>query len=359
MPPLSKKRRRKASTSRTKAEDVHAENQSHESFPAIAIAKRDLSHQPEDTTEETQSRPEGPRMFIHSLCGKGFASRSKVKKHHWGAKNDNLETTSGCWAKHNKPNVSWNEHPNCKEGAPAPRPAKKPTRPILKLTKSEREAPRKTTALATHDTITGISTLRDLPGTVADAVSPCNANQNDFGNIGSYHSHQLPNRHNFDGPRITNPFALEGVGSYHSRLPSQSNFDSLLTAVNVASRIEAPKAQARHDSVAYQLDVQAVAAERNSQYVSNWRDVSCGLEEEMFTYGHYRPGAAHGLGISYPQRERPMFSQMEDHMYSPSTNTPTGADWDSRRLPTFSSSKRDGVVVSSVSPSPDAKRQKG
>jgi hypothetical protein len=358
MPPPSKKRHRNVSTSRMKAEDVHTENQNHGISPAIAITKRGLSRQPEGATGEAQTRPEVPRIFIHGLCGKGFTSRSRVKKHHWGAKNDNLETTSGCWAKHNKPNVSWNEHPSCKEEAPTPRAAKKPTRPILKLTKSEREAPRATAPLATHSTITGISTLQDLPRTVADAVSPCNANQNDLGNIESYRSHQLPARDNFDGPRITNPFALEDVGSYHShRLPSQSSFDSLLTAVNVASRIEAPKAQARHDSIAYQLDVQAVAAERNRQYVSSWRDASCG-REEMFTYGHYRPAAAHGLGISDLQKETPMFSQMKDHTHSPSTDTPTGADWDSRRVSTSSSSKCDDVIIYSVSPGPDTKRQK-
>jgi hypothetical protein len=45
--------------------------------------------------------------FIHSLCGKSFATRHGVKKHHWGPKIDDRATTTGCWAKHGKPGVEW------------------------------------------------------------------------------------------------------------------------------------------------------------------------------------------------------------------------------------------------------------
>lgn len=53
--------------------------------------------------------PPKPRSqsFIHGICGKGFHSRSAVKKHHWGPKAGDLTTTRGCWAKNNKPDVAW------------------------------------------------------------------------------------------------------------------------------------------------------------------------------------------------------------------------------------------------------------
>lgn len=48
---------------------------------------------------------EGP--YVHAICGKGFPTKSAVKKHHWGPKPGDLETTRGCWAKNNKPDVAW------------------------------------------------------------------------------------------------------------------------------------------------------------------------------------------------------------------------------------------------------------
>lgn len=46
-------------------------------------------------------------QFVHGLCGKSFNTRHAVKKHHWGSRMDDRETTTGCWAKHKKPDVSW------------------------------------------------------------------------------------------------------------------------------------------------------------------------------------------------------------------------------------------------------------
>lgn len=54
-----------------------------------------------------QSTPRPDGSFIHAICGKGFHSRSAVKKHHWGPKAGDLTTTRGCWAKNKKLDVAW------------------------------------------------------------------------------------------------------------------------------------------------------------------------------------------------------------------------------------------------------------
>jgi hypothetical protein len=56
-------------------------------------------------SSQRTSKAEGG--FIHAICGKGFHSRSAVKKHHWGPKTGDLATTRGCWAKNKKPAVTW------------------------------------------------------------------------------------------------------------------------------------------------------------------------------------------------------------------------------------------------------------
>lgn len=61
------------------------------------------------TTEPRKVRAAiGSGQYIHALCGKGFHSRSAVKKHHWGnVKAGDASTTTGCWAKKNKPDREW------------------------------------------------------------------------------------------------------------------------------------------------------------------------------------------------------------------------------------------------------------
>ena len=61
------------------------------------------------TAKQPRSRAAmGLGKFVHGLCGKGFHSRSAVKKHHWGhARAGDTSTTTGCWAKKNKPNREW------------------------------------------------------------------------------------------------------------------------------------------------------------------------------------------------------------------------------------------------------------
>lgn len=46
-------------------------------------------------------------QFVHAICGKTFTTRHAVKKHHWGQKMNDEETTTGCWFNNGKPNVDW------------------------------------------------------------------------------------------------------------------------------------------------------------------------------------------------------------------------------------------------------------
>lgn len=54
------------------------------------------------------------------------------------------------------------------------------------------------------------------------------------------------------------------------QLPFRGNSDSLLTAIKVASCIEAPKPQGRNDSVVFNLGAQAVAPERSRETLLPW-----------------------------------------------------------------------------------------
>jgi hypothetical protein len=117
--------------------------------------------------------PGGP--FIHAICGKGFASRYKVRKHHWGAKNDDMATTTGCWAKHGKPSSNWNDHDSCKLKPAKGRAAK------TKETTTVHRGPSLTASGAGDDStsqawaeapkmVPGFPTLQHLPQTVAAAL---------------------------------------------------------------------------------------------------------------------------------------------------------------------------------------------
>ncbi|KAJ4361224.1 hypothetical protein N0V95_002107 [Ascochyta clinopodiicola] len=180
--------------------------------------------------------------FVHALCGKGFAAPSKVKKHHWGKKHNDLATTTGCWAKHKKPNVAWDDHPSCQDV----RSTSETTKPMLSLPRQIRS---KTTfsesksqaALNTlqQNTIPGFPTLDYLPHTVAKAL-----------NTGTATIH---------GPKGSE-------SRYHTQIPPHSSFDSLLTAVNVVSQIDSPQPQSWTDSIALHLDAQVAATEQHAQH---------------------------------------------------------------------------------------------
>jgi hypothetical protein len=185
-------------------------------------------------------------LFIHSLCGKGFATLSKVKKHHWGKKQNDPETKTGCWAKHNKPATAWDDHPSCKDG-----------RSSFQTTRFDPSAPKHTklNAFTTPavDTIPGFPTLEDLPYTVAKVL-------------------------NVNIPTTPTPGELRA--RYHNHyLPSESHIGGLLEAVNIASKIEHPVPHSRKVSIVQHLDTQASAMEANDQPS---RSATCAALENSF-----------------------------------------------------------------------------
>lgn len=128
------------------------------------------------------------------------------------------------------------------------------------------------------NTIPGFPTLEGLPNAVAETLqgAPSEATQSSHGDIIPYHS---------------------------SRLPTRNNLDTLLTAVNVASRIDAPTPtqQGRNYGVIPYLDAQAASREHRHGSSYSWANT----REPEHTYladgpphGRGYPAIA-GLGISH------------------------------------------------------------
>ena len=210
MPPPSAKRRRKVTMDTTKKEQ----------------SRKDVE------AAQTHKNTDKKELFIHGICGRAFASRSKVKKHHWGAKNGDLKTTTGCWAKHKKPNVNWDEHPSCVVDTPASRTINGTLNQPID-TEQGHKAPEVPNMLSRRS-VPEFPTLQHLPQTVAETLASGTATH----------------------------FSWVGAAPYHShRIPTQGSFDSLLTAVNFASQIDAPKPQGHNDPVVSHLDEQAAAAD--------------------------------------------------------------------------------------------------
>lgn len=205
--------------------------------------------------------------YVHSLCGKGFSTLTGVKKHHWGKKANDLATTTGCWAKHNKPDVAWDDHPSCKGGRSTSVVAK--TAPPTRKQRQTKHSLSQSTSPSPIDVpqfqlLPGFPILDDLPRTVAKAVHAGNAP----GSSTQEMMHQTP------------------------RFASRSGFDSLLTAVNVVSQIDAPKPKGRADSIAQNLDAQVAAAEQR---------LSVGAYESSkssFNVGPYRAIAPAALEVT-------------------------------------------------------------
>ncbi|KAI4686074.1 uncharacterized protein J4E88_003911 [Alternaria novae-zelandiae] len=313
MPPPSKKRRRRQSSTiqaKTKEEP-------REEYAEIADRLSDPT-QPEKKIREANTMSQGTGgPYIHSLCGKGFSGRSKVKKHHWGKKLDDLETTSGCWAKNNKPDVSWNEHPSCREGVAQ----RKPSSAVLKPKTLTQEAP------------------------LVPSMVPTSGDRN--------HSFADTSR-----SRQEREQPIEHMSSYHShRLPTRSSFDDLLTAVNVASEIDAPRPQGRIDSVVSHLDAQAAAAEQNRQYITNWQNASDDRREESLAYGRQYPYTTQGLGLRGVHVPVHMALPVLDgsHQYPPPSRSFADSHWNNGNELEFDGSRRQYAALGSpFSPGADA-----
>ncbi|KAF3040493.1 hypothetical protein E8E12_006434 [Didymella heteroderae] len=184
--------------------------------------------------------------YFHNLCGKAFSTLTGVKKHHWGKKTNDLATTTGCWAKHNKPDVAWDDHPSCKDRRSIS-VVNKTIPPTTKQRQTKSSLPpSKMPSVINVPQFQAVpisSTLEDLPHTVAKAVHGSNAS----------------------GSSTQEPEVIKQM----PRLASRSSFDSLLTAVNLVSQIDAPKPKCRVDSIAQNLDAQIAAAEQQHPFISN------------------------------------------------------------------------------------------
>jgi hypothetical protein len=285
MPPPSRKRHPRLFSPDSKLEEPGVTLEPDHGFAKtkskneMAPKRRSRSTKSENVVD--RSRTEGSGAFIHGLCGKRFATRSKVKKHHWGNRYDDLDTDTGCWAKHNKPNVSWDDHPSCKVELK------------LRLAKETSAPPR--SRQRTDD-----SGSTEYKAPVVPAMVP------------TYDAAplELPVQQNhpreqleaFDSPQTLVPDAEGGFLPYHTHgLPARSSFESLLSAVNVASKMEAPVPQGRNDSLVCLLDAQAAAAERESHSHPAWAFSSLRPEDE-YVYGDRfsASGPAYPAGWAMP-----------------------------------------------------------
>ncbi|KAF2465499.1 uncharacterized protein BDR25DRAFT_84446 [Lindgomyces ingoldianus] len=167
------------------------------------------------------SRTPSSGSFVHIICNRGFPTRLAVKKHHWGARVNDMLTKTGCWHKHNRPDIAWDDHPSCKL---QPRARAPPKAKELKR-KSEPAVPKfKASALPTmilnaQNTQSGFPTLEELPKLVAQTVSA------------------MPTQTGFGRQEETSAYRSFG---YPDRVVGVRNLDALTKAPGATSRIATP-----------------------------------------------------------------------------------------------------------------------
>jgi hypothetical protein len=288
MAPPPRKRSRKGSVLQPRVKEQHVRGGSSQDIghnhDLAALESRSKAFRAEETPSRRASERAGP--FVHNLCGKSFATRQKVKKHHWGNRMNNLNTTTGCWFKYDKPSASWDDHPSCKE--------------VQKSTplKSQKLSSRTTEAKAPM-----------VPGMV-----PKNWNN---------YSQDLPkittkpvNAPHTPSQYVQPSFTQDGSFFYHNHnLAPSSPFESLLAVVNVAAadvEMEAPIPKGRSDSVLLSnLDSQAIAAERTGRYQPAYAYNSGGQDDEHYRHEAYMSSSDHNrfdLRESLEARSVPMDS---------------------------------------------------
>ncbi|EUC45062.1 hypothetical protein COCMIDRAFT_96612 [Bipolaris oryzae ATCC 44560] len=295
MPPPSNKRRREAFEEQAlqEATDRAISDTAEQVCLSTADVGQPVAKRQSESTSKVKYSPAESRSkpFIHGLCGRGFGTRSKVKKHHWGNVLNDLETTTGCWAKHGKPNVSWNDHPSCAEGVKVSGHAR--TTPAA----MEKDEPR----ASPHMTAPMTPGPEEQPETVARSANLHEDYQEASQDRGLYHSHRLPNR---------------------------SSFDTLLSAVNAASEIDARSPQGRIDSVVNHISGQTAAVEDTRQYVEDWQNTVWGHDEEAAASGYPHPYTTLQPSMMYPLRgyhvpievALPFYGRPQSH--TPQSHTP-------------------------------------
>jgi hypothetical protein len=87
-------------------------------------------------------------------------------------------------------------------------------------------------------------------------------------------------------PPSSPPFLQARTLPFHtSRIPVHYGLDSLLTAVNVAAKIDAPVPQGRNDSVVSNLDAQVAAAEERRLKTTSRSAAPRNQSDSPFSYG--------------------------------------------------------------------------
>jgi hypothetical protein len=255
MPPPSRKRSRALSFLQPKAEGGRASGNTVHDYN---VSESQTASPPPTKVSRgsTLVARKGSGQFVHSICGRGFTRRQAVKKHHWGDKLDDLETTTGCWAKHRKPNVNWNEHPSCKVISRVP--------PLHSYGMGSTSAASNTPAV-----LAMVPSYRD---TILGPSTPL-----------QYHSYGLP-----------------GTATPSSSSP----FQNLLTAVNIAASIENPAPKGRIDSlIVSNFDAQAEAAAPGQfRPTSSFTNQHPGnnVENNAEHYHGYWPSLRYSLGVGSP-----------------------------------------------------------
>lgn len=299
MPPPSKKRR--CGTFEDQILQHAIDHDSPETAEQIGLPTTNAAQPivPSQRQSETRGRKaqdrEFPKQFIHGLCGKGFVARCKVKKHHWGNVLNDLGTTTGCWAKHGKPDVSWDDHPSCKKTAKLPDHARTAS-PSSQTDGESQERSQTIPPIA--------SIVEELRGATTYTTNTREDYQDYPQGTNRYHSHRLPHR---------------------------SSFDALLHAANMMSQVDTTQAQGYTESLATQLDAHITAAERSRQYITGLQNDLGGYQSEaVAAHGYHHPYTTTGSDFLYPPRGHhvplevalPFYGRPQahtPHMYPPTT----------------------------------------
>lgn len=281
-PAPPRKRSRKSCTDKVKVEEQHDLDDEADGVKTLPGKQRPHS---ECRSQASRNEPKIPRRalevqffpYIHNLCGKGFATRNSVKKHHWGKKIDDLSTSTGCWAKNGKPNSSWDDHPSCKTdkqlfGIEQARSGTVSTAASRTPAPVEYRAPVVPAMIPSYNNhLPGFPTLQHLPQAVADALNP------------------MPTT------------AQWGLGMHRpleQQAPPSSPLNKLLTAVNFASKFESNGSKGRNDSVVTQNDLHIAAVGSLSQDPSSWNNPTRRLGTNF--HHHHLPETKQPWAVPHP-----------------------------------------------------------
>jgi hypothetical protein len=247
MPPPPRKRSRKCSSVKSKVEEQHGEVGTYQRSEDIQDQHSAGSKAAQAPSAARLEKSESGGRFVHSMCGKSFANRHKVKKHHWGNKIGDTNTTTGCWYKKGRPYTNWDDHPSCKE---APSRMEEPTSAPFK--------PSQTKLMSVENKAPTVPTMGPSPRNILPSLPPAQ----DLSQS-ARPPHTLSNHKEC----VSLPYHTHGFPSTASSSP----FENLLTVVNFAANIESPVPKGRNDSVVFSnLDAEAMAVEHAGQFAHAW-----------------------------------------------------------------------------------------